>query len=296
MTDRLVDLGWQVVRYDIRGMGASQRDVTDFTLAARVRDLEAVIEHAGLRRFAVAGVDGAAGVAMAFASKHPEMVNHVVALNAWADGRVRYNLSPISRVLGAIEGIAERDWDFFTMALAKLVTELDNPQHTLELAGLFRRSATPQTHNAIEDATAEFDLSPVLSQLTMPVLVVHDTGFPFGSLDLCNDLAARTANSSLIIIKSDRDAEVEAIDSYLRWGADTARAVPPEDGRGPPSLTPREAEILRLVAAGRTNREISAELVLSLRTVARHITNMYGKIGARSKADATAYAFRHNLT
>ena len=76
-------------------------------------------------------------------------------------------------------------------------------------------------------------------------------------------------------------------------------------GEGPPfvhirllfsHLTAREVEVLRLIAAGRTNFEISRELVLSLRTVARHITNIYGKIGARGKADATAYAIRHGLT
>ena len=64
----------------------------------------------------------------------------------------------------------------------------------------------------------------------------------------------------------------------------------------PDHLTGREVEILRLIAAGRTNAEISRELVLSMRTVARHITNIYGKIGARGKADATAYAIRHHLT
>src|SRR5439155_10359910 len=64
----------------------------------------------------------------------------------------------------------------------------------------------------------------------------------------------------------------------------------------PDLLTAREVEVLRLIAAGRTNLEISRELVLSLRTVARHITNIYGKIGARSKVDAASYAMRHNLT
>jgi len=63
----------------------------------------------------------------------------------------------------------------------------------------------------------------------------------------------------------------------------------------PDHLTAREVEVLRLIAASRTNLEISRELVLSLRTVARHITNIYGKIGARGKADATSYAIRHGL-
>jgi predicted ATPase/DNA-binding CsgD family transcriptional regulator/DNA-binding XRE family transcriptional regulator len=60
-------------------------------------------------------------------------------------------------------------------------------------------------------------------------------------------------------------------------------------------LTAREALVLRLVARGQSNKEIAAELVLSVRTVERHITNLYGKIDARGKADATAYAIRHGL-
>ncbi len=64
---------------------------------------------------------------------------------------------------------------------------------------------------------------------------------------------------------------------------------------GQAGLTSREVEVLRLVAQGRSNKEIAAELVLSVRTVERHITNLYGKIDARGKADATAYAIHHDL-
>ena len=53
--------------------------------------------------------------------------------------------------------------------------------------------------------------------------------------------------------------------------------------------------MLRLVAAGRTNKEIADALVLSVRTVERHITNVYGKIGARGRADAAAYTLTHGL-
>jgi predicted ATPase/DNA-binding CsgD family transcriptional regulator len=63
----------------------------------------------------------------------------------------------------------------------------------------------------------------------------------------------------------------------------------------PSGLSPREAEILRLIAAGRTNREIADALFLSVRTVERHITNLYAKIGARGRADATAFALRRGL-
>jgi non-specific serine/threonine protein kinase len=60
-------------------------------------------------------------------------------------------------------------------------------------------------------------------------------------------------------------------------------------------LSVRESEVLRLVAQGRSNKEIAAELVLSLRTVERHISNLYAKIDAHGKADATSYAIHHHL-
>jgi len=63
----------------------------------------------------------------------------------------------------------------------------------------------------------------------------------------------------------------------------------------PNGLTEREVEVLRLIAAGKTSREIAVELLLSIRTVGRHITNIYGKIDAHSKAEAATFAARYGL-
>jgi DNA-binding CsgD family transcriptional regulator len=60
-------------------------------------------------------------------------------------------------------------------------------------------------------------------------------------------------------------------------------------------LTARELEVLRLVAAGRTNRQIAAELVVSEHTVARHLQNIFGKLGVSSRTAATAFAFERHL-
>jgi DNA-binding CsgD family transcriptional regulator len=60
-------------------------------------------------------------------------------------------------------------------------------------------------------------------------------------------------------------------------------------------LSRREIEVLKLVATGMTNRAIAAQLFISEKTVARHISNMFGKLGLSSRAEATAYAFKHRL-
>ena len=60
-------------------------------------------------------------------------------------------------------------------------------------------------------------------------------------------------------------------------------------------LTGREVELLNLLATGKTNREIAQRLVISEKTVARHVSNIFNKIGVSSRAAATAYAYRHDL-
>jgi DNA-binding NarL/FixJ family response regulator len=60
-------------------------------------------------------------------------------------------------------------------------------------------------------------------------------------------------------------------------------------------LSAREIQVLGLVATGKTNREIAAELVLSEHTVRRHLQNIYTKLGLSSRAAATAYAYEHGL-
>lgn len=63
----------------------------------------------------------------------------------------------------------------------------------------------------------------------------------------------------------------------------------------PGNLTAREVEVLRLIGAGATNKEIATQLVVSVATVERHVANIYNKIGVRNRAEATAFALQHGL-
>ena len=78
----------------------------------------------------------------------------------------------------------------------------------------------------------------------------------------------------------------------LGWVDSLSRRAAPPDAHG---LTPRELEVLRLVAAGKSNREIASALVISEHTVARHVQNIFAKLRVSSRTAAGAFAFEHDL-
>ncbi|MCH2512272.1 MAG: helix-turn-helix transcriptional regulator [Dehalococcoidia bacterium] len=74
-----------------------------------------------------------------------------------------------------------------------------------------------------------------------------------------------------------------------------ADSTPARASAGPDGLTQREVDVIRLVAAGRTDREIAEDLIISIRTVTTHVGNILNKTGTANRAEAAAYAVRHGL-
>ncbi|MEP6759703.1 MAG: helix-turn-helix transcriptional regulator [Actinomycetota bacterium] len=104
--------------------------------------------------------------------------------------------------------------------------------------------------------------------------------------DLGDDEGAHLEHSAALATFEQLGAEPDAA---------ALRGLEDPDAR-PRGLTAREVEVLRLVCAGKTNRDIAVELVISEHTVARHLQNMYAKLDVSSRAAATAFAFEHDLT
>jgi pimeloyl-ACP methyl ester carboxylesterase/DNA-binding CsgD family transcriptional regulator len=296
-TNRLAAAGFSVVRYDIRGMGASERDVADLSLDARVSDLEAVIARLGLTRFALAGSDLGAATAVAYAVRHPQQVSQLALLCPWASGKAMFAL-PDFKVVRGMSPQADREWHVFTNSLSDVVTGFENPELRRIFAEAMRQGSSPRGLFAYYEASEKIDVAKLLAEVQAPTLVIHDAAFPFGSFELCRDVASGIRQSQLVVLNGrfisgvDQTGYLETLRGFLSPGEGAiARTVASAEV----PLTPRETEVLRLIASGRTNLEIARELGLSERTVARHITNLYGKIDVKSKAAATAYALQHGL-
>ncbi|MCX4825718.1 LuxR C-terminal-related transcriptional regulator [Streptomyces sp. NBC_01142] len=147
-------------------------------------------------------------------------------------------------------------------------------------------------------AFADRDLDRALSLLRRALALWLELGVPYEAAQVRMTLAAadRAAGD-----EEGARLELQAAQAVFgRLGArpDERRAVAllgDVQHRLPGELTEREVQVLRLVAAGRTNRSIASELVISEHTVARHLNNIFAKLEVSSRAAATAYAFTHGL-
>ena len=106
VSDQLADAGWHVVRYDVRGMGASDRDVAELGIEARVSDIEAIVARLGFTRFALCAADMGTATAVAFAAAHPGMVSRLILLCPWASGKAMFAL-PDFKVLRGMSPAAK---------------------------------------------------------------------------------------------------------------------------------------------------------------------------------------------
>jgi ATP/maltotriose-dependent transcriptional regulator MalT len=172
-----------------------------------------------------------------------------------------------------------------------------------ELAEIAGRSDTSAFDAASATAAgavhlAEGDVPAALERLRHAVAGWERLRLPYETA------AARALCGRALRAGGDEDgarAELRAaLASFERLGAepdaDAVRRLLGPPSTLPAGLTAREVEVLRLVAAGKTNRDIAVELVISEHTVARHLQNMFAKLGVSSRAGATAYAYEHGLT
>jgi pimeloyl-ACP methyl ester carboxylesterase/DNA-binding CsgD family transcriptional regulator len=280
-----------VVLYDPRGTGLSERIVDDLSMEGHLSDLEAVVEAAGAGRFALVGLAHLGPTAIRYAALHPERVTHLVIMFSYARAP---EYAGVRRV-EAGRSLVERDWELYTEMGGKSITDLAGETASRQYTAYLRESNTARGTVAAFEAIADYDATEWLSQVRCPTLVLQRRQSRVLSTEVAHELAAGIPDARVTVVEGrslapfieDADRVISAIRSFLDEGLQGGQL----DG-----LTPREIQVLRLIARGRSNREIAVDLVLSERTVARHIANIYTKTGIHSKSEATAYAFRHDLS
>jgi pimeloyl-ACP methyl ester carboxylesterase/DNA-binding CsgD family transcriptional regulator len=292
--------GHTVVRYDQRGCGLSDRDTTRLSLDVLVGDLEAVIDASGHERFALLGVSGGGPVAISYTVRHPERVTHLVLYGAYARGRWKRNPSDQQREEARLlQSLIRVGWGRDDPIFRRVFTTLYMPGASREQMDWFeelqRASAAPEDAERLRESWSHLDVTELLPVVTTPTLVAHardESAVPFAEGRL---LAARIPGARFVplqgrnhILLPDEPAWPEFL-AAMREFLGTQEAPAADDLE---DLSAREREVLELVAAGLSNEEIGERLFVSVRTVERHLSNVYAKLRISGKAARAAAAAR----
>jgi pimeloyl-ACP methyl ester carboxylesterase len=184
-----------LVRYDARGTGMSQREGVSFSLEAFMLDVQAVIDHLGLDRFALLGFLHSGLVAIPYAIRHPEQVSHLVL---WCSHGPLTEYASSRRE--ALHSLIDRDWELFTETIAH--TRLGwSGEGAHEVAAYLRESLTPDECHLAYSAVHELEVMTLLPQLKPPTLVLHRRELPVVKVSVAMDLASGIPKAQLIVLE-----------------------------------------------------------------------------------------------
>ena len=288
--------GHTLFRYDERGCGLSDRDMKALSQDRWVADLESVVDAADLDRFVLLGISQGAAIAIAYAARHPDRVEKLVLYGGYARGRTYRDEQQRQHQEALITSI-RAGWTDPDPTFRHLFTMLflpgGSPQQMAWYDELQRRSTSAENAIALYRARGAIDVRELASEVRTKCLVAHATGdrvVPFAEGRL---LASLLPSATLLpltsvnhILLPDEPAWNEFLTEAQAFIGGSDKRPSTEFG----ALSKRELDVLELVADGLHNEDIAARLVISVRTVERHLSNIYLKLGVSGKAARAAAA------
>lgn len=299
-----------LVRYDARGCGLSDWSVEDLSFDAWVSDLELVVDTLGLDRFALLGISAGGAVVIEYAVRHPERVSHLVLHGAQVRGAMKLGQAA-QEEHEALLALARLGWGRDNPAYQQVFTSRFMPEATTEqmqwLNDLQRISTSPENAVKLRIERGKIDVLDRVGLVTAPALVLHSRGDAVVPIAEGRQAAALMPNAQFVQLESNNHILLESEPAWQTFLSEVRRFLGVQEDYGqvepqhemapvyPDGLSEREAEVLRLVAAGRSNRDIAEALIISPNTVARHVSNIFAKTGCANRAEATGYAHRNGL-
>jgi class 3 adenylate cyclase len=182
-----------LIRYDPWGTGMSERDRTDFSLEGDLLDLEALVDHLGLDRFAICGLFLVTPIAVTYAARHPERVTDIVLMHAFAGGET---IAP-PEVQKVILDSIEAHWGLGSRNVAMSQAPGQSYEDMEELARWNRLSVDAVTARAITAAAYERDVRQDAQRVRARTLIVHRKSGPMSPISAARELASLIPDATL---------------------------------------------------------------------------------------------------
>jgi pimeloyl-ACP methyl ester carboxylesterase len=225
-----------LVRYDVRGTGLSDRVDTHLTFDRFVRDLEQVVDAAGLERFALLGISQGASVAIEYAVRHPERVSHLVLHGGFARGWAKRKPESL-RAGRAMMELVRLGWGAGTAAFRRMFAELLLPKASDDQVEWFselqRLTTTPEIAARIIEASGEMEVTNRLAHVRAPTMVLHPRRDALVPFDEGRRMAAGIPGATFVELDSENHVLVEnepawerfktVVGEFLGWPRETPR-------------------------------------------------------------------------
>jgi DNA-binding CsgD family transcriptional regulator/pimeloyl-ACP methyl ester carboxylesterase len=287
---------FKLVQYDGRGQGLSSRGLADgLMIEDLLPDLVAVVEQIGEPVVLVSTI-GFWRVAVRYAAMHPSKCRGLVIHRPdHPVGRSKLPKHPF-------EDLATFSWDSFIQTMISAYPVVAGTRYTV---GALRQAISQADYLRLLRAIHACDSTDILRSISTPALVIGERVPGMEDTESLVDSARQVAS----LIQGARFAVVDGYgEAFHTTGLDPSPGirlilefVAGLSAAGDPaapassSLSSRELEVLRLLAAGKSNAQIADELVISQNTVIRHVANIFDKTGAANRAQAAVYAKEHGI-
>jgi pimeloyl-ACP methyl ester carboxylesterase/DNA-binding SARP family transcriptional activator len=210
------------IRYDARGNGLSDWDVSDWSLDKLVADLEAVVDAAGLERFPLLGISQGCAVSVEYAVRHPERVSKLILYGGYARGWKQHDDRDRVAETEALVQVTRTGWGKDNPAYRQLFTTFFIPGATQEQMSWFnelqRITTSPENAATLLDQLGNIDVRDRLSEVRTPTLVIHSRKDARVTLPNGRELAMGIPGARFVILESENHILLEqdpALDRFL---------------------------------------------------------------------------------
>jgi pimeloyl-ACP methyl ester carboxylesterase/DNA-binding CsgD family transcriptional regulator len=292
--------GRRLVVYDGLGSGLSDRSFDEFSIENSVSDMACVVDAAGLERFSLCANALGAQPAIVYAARHPERVERLVIVCGMARGLLHRNPSGAE--------LAQREATLAAMDVGgddplpafRLLNAISSHPHAthpeqLQVAEFFRRAVSARAYVRFIRAQMEADVSEYARRVQCPTLIAHTRECARIPFDEGRRLASLIQDARFLPLDGTSIAPTPSEPAYRAFVA-AAREFIREtsgetaDGQFGADLTPRERDVLELLAQGLDNLQIAAHLNLSEKTIRNNITPIFDKLQVENRAQAIVKA------
>jgi class 3 adenylate cyclase len=228
----------RIVRYDSRGTGLSDRSTFDYSIDARVADIEGVVDYLRLELFDLLGYHHGAPGAIAYAVEHPNRLAHLVLVRAVPSGAEFLKWGANFESMRA--STMDHDWERYTLIVANNNIGFTDSDLARRLAAVYREAMTPESVRALWKAMETIDARPLLERVKVPTLALHISGGTISPVraEWMREIASKIPGARLVETRFDpsapfgwTDATSRIVDDFLGVGEEAAQ----KETRAPPS-------------------------------------------------------------